>query len=357
MKDERSAARWKKTRSHANGMPRARHKCVQLAVLKAATSPICARKAVLLLHNAAWHSERRALNFLDASNTDQHEDMSLSHQSGMHSDYRLTPVPSRVQRRKHPPRRSAWASIRRGRFTTCSRSCRSAPAMISASTSITPCCAARSGVCRCSACPTWRAISACCNSIIQDKEDRDQLRAWSAAGSTGEEIYTLAMLLTEQAALLPARPGVQMSASSIDECAIQTARDHPVQGRCACRGERSTAHRSAYPDRGRQPRRGPTLHASRLLPVAPTPGLSTAALGHGRHTAACDGADIGVPDMDGCEVARRIRQNQRAEGILLIASSGWGQVAERRHSQACGFDHHLAKPAEPDSLLKILSPP
>lgn len=64
--------------------------------------------------------------------------------------------------------------------------------------------------------------------------------------------------------------------------------------------------------------------------------------------------DIGMPDMDGYEVARTIRLDKRAAGITLIALSGWGQDVDRERSRACGFDHHLTKPAEPGSLLKVL---
>lgn len=65
--------------------------------------------------------------------------------------------------------------------------------------------------------------------------------------------------------------------------------------------------------------------------------------------------DIGMPDMDGYEVALRIRQDERAKSVRLVALSGWGQYADRQRSRACGFDHHLTKPAAFDSLLGILS--
>jgi signal transduction histidine kinase len=64
--------------------------------------------------------------------------------------------------------------------------------------------------------------------------------------------------------------------------------------------------------------------------------------------------DIGMPDMDGYEVALKIRQDKRAAGITLIALSGWGQDVDRERSRACGFDHHLTKPAELGSLFRIL---
>jgi two-component system CheB/CheR fusion protein len=65
--------------------------------------------------------------------------------------------------------------------------------------------------------------------------------------------------------------------------------------------------------------------------------------------------DIGMPGMDGYEVARHIRQDKEQGKVQLIALSGWGQRADRERSRACGFDHHLTKPAELDSLLRILS--
>ena len=65
--------------------------------------------------------------------------------------------------------------------------------------------------------------------------------------------------------------------------------------------------------------------------------------------------DIGMPEMDGYEVARQVRQDGRAAGIRLVALSGWGQFADRERSAASGFDHHLTKPAEMESLLRILA--
>jgi two-component system CheB/CheR fusion protein len=65
--------------------------------------------------------------------------------------------------------------------------------------------------------------------------------------------------------------------------------------------------------------------------------------------------DIGMPDLDGYEVAQRIRQDKRVEGIRIVALSGWGQRADRERSKACGFDHHLTKPAEVDTLVRILA--
>ncbi len=64
--------------------------------------------------------------------------------------------------------------------------------------------------------------------------------------------------------------------------------------------------------------------------------------------------DIGLPRVDGYEVARRLRATDWAAGIFIVAVSGWGQDADRQRSREAGFDHHLVKPADPDALLKLL---
>jgi PAS domain S-box-containing protein len=65
--------------------------------------------------------------------------------------------------------------------------------------------------------------------------------------------------------------------------------------------------------------------------------------------------DIGLPGMDGYEVARRIRQMPEFANIMLIALTGWGQEEDRRRTREAGFDHHLVKPVELDALQGILS--
>ncbi len=66
--------------------------------------------------------------------------------------------------------------------------------------------------------------------------------------------------------------------------------------------------------------------------------------------------DLGMPGMDGFEVARRIRQQDGRSAVTLIALSGWGQEDDRRRTRAEGFDHHLVKPVDPDTLLRLLGP-
>jgi signal transduction histidine kinase/ActR/RegA family two-component response regulator len=64
--------------------------------------------------------------------------------------------------------------------------------------------------------------------------------------------------------------------------------------------------------------------------------------------------DIGMPGMDGHEVARRIRQRPESRDVTLIALTGWGQEEDRDRSQLAGFDYHLIKPADIDALQKLL---
>src|SRR5262249_11875942 len=54
--------------------------------------------------------------------------------------------------------------------------------------------------------------------------------------------------------------------------------------------------------------------------------------------------DIGLPGMDGHEVARRLRRLSECRDVVLIALTGWGQESDRRLSKEAGFDHHLVKP-------------
>ena len=64
--------------------------------------------------------------------------------------------------------------------------------------------------------------------------------------------------------------------------------------------------------------------------------------------------DIGMPGMDGYEVARRIRAQSRGARPTIIALTGWGQENDRREAREAGFDHHLVKPAEIGVLKALL---
>jgi signal transduction histidine kinase/ActR/RegA family two-component response regulator len=65
--------------------------------------------------------------------------------------------------------------------------------------------------------------------------------------------------------------------------------------------------------------------------------------------------DIGLPGMDGHEVARRLRAQGGMEGALLVAVSGYGQEEDRVRSLEAGFDHHLVKPVEPEAVQALLA--
>ncbi len=63
--------------------------------------------------------------------------------------------------------------------------------------------------------------------------------------------------------------------------------------------------------------------------------------------------DIGMPDLDGYEVAKRIRHEAWGTPITLIALTGWGQDNDKRLAHAAGFDHHVTKPASPEHLCAL----
>jgi CheY-like chemotaxis protein len=65
--------------------------------------------------------------------------------------------------------------------------------------------------------------------------------------------------------------------------------------------------------------------------------------------------DIGLPGMDGYEVARRLRQHPDLKGVRLIALTGYGRESDLQRSQEAGFDHHLVKPVNPLKLLELLA--
>jgi len=65
--------------------------------------------------------------------------------------------------------------------------------------------------------------------------------------------------------------------------------------------------------------------------------------------------DIGLPDIDGNELARQLRRMPAMASATLIAITGYGQEADRARTAAAGFDHHFVKPVDMDSLLAVLS--
>ena len=65
--------------------------------------------------------------------------------------------------------------------------------------------------------------------------------------------------------------------------------------------------------------------------------------------------DIGLPGMDGYEVARRLRRLPKAQGALLIAVTGYGREVDRQLGREAGLDHHLVKPLNPHVLEGLLA--
>ena len=65
--------------------------------------------------------------------------------------------------------------------------------------------------------------------------------------------------------------------------------------------------------------------------------------------------DIGMPVMDGYEVARRIRSTPGGERFHLVALTGWGQADDKERALSTGFDEHLTKPVDPDVLAQMLA--
>jgi CheY-like chemotaxis protein len=66
--------------------------------------------------------------------------------------------------------------------------------------------------------------------------------------------------------------------------------------------------------------------------------------------------DIGLPEMDGYELARRIRKLPDGAQMTLIAVTGYGHENDREQAAAAGFNHHLVKPVHARKLLSVLSP-
>jgi len=64
--------------------------------------------------------------------------------------------------------------------------------------------------------------------------------------------------------------------------------------------------------------------------------------------------DLGLPQMDGFELCRRIREQSWGRGMILVALTGWGQEEDRSRTRAAGFDAHLVKPVDYAGLLELL---
>jgi CheY-like chemotaxis protein len=65
--------------------------------------------------------------------------------------------------------------------------------------------------------------------------------------------------------------------------------------------------------------------------------------------------DIGMPGIDGLEVARQLRRMPNTKGAVLIAQTGWGQSEDQRRSVEAGFDYHFTKPVDVEMLQQLMA--
>ncbi|RZA33529.1 MAG: response regulator, partial [Lysobacteraceae bacterium] len=99
-----------------------------------------------------------------------------------------------------------------------------------------------------------------------------------------------------------------------------------------------------------------TMLAAHGFPVATA---ADGLLGVAAALEACPAAalvDIGLPGIDGYEVARRLRHDPATRGIRLIALTGYGLAEDHRRVMEAGFDQHLVKPVSMEQLIEALAP-
>ena len=135
--------------------------------------------------------------------------------------------------------------------------------------------------------------------------------------------------------------------------------DGAESARPPSRRERRVFAVAPHTRRRRQPRRGREPRAPARKDLAPTcarPATvrrrSTSSKRIGRRSMLLD---IGMPGMDGLEVARRARQTPESRDLTLIALTGWGQEEDRRRSREAGIDYHLVKPVDLEELGQLLT--
>jgi DNA-binding response OmpR family regulator len=64
--------------------------------------------------------------------------------------------------------------------------------------------------------------------------------------------------------------------------------------------------------------------------------------------------DLGLPDVNGTEVAKELRRHREVAQARIVALTGWGQAEDRQRTADAGFDEHLTKPADPEQIQRLL---
>jgi CheY-like chemotaxis protein len=82
-------------------------------------------------------------------------------------------------------------------------------------------------------------------------------------------------------------------------------------------------------------------------------GMSALELGGATHPDACI-IDIGMPNLNGYETARRMRETEWGKRALLLALTGWGQHDDKARAREAGFDRHFTKPVDPSEIERAL---
>jgi CheY-like chemotaxis protein len=65
--------------------------------------------------------------------------------------------------------------------------------------------------------------------------------------------------------------------------------------------------------------------------------------------------DIGMPTLDGYEVAQKLRATSWGKALYLVALTGWGQEQDKRRASGAGFNRHLVKPVDPQLLIDLVN--
>ena len=165
---------------------------------------------------------------------------------------------------------------------------------------------------------------------------------------------------------------VEMHGGTIEARSEGIGRGSEFVVRLPVRGERPEPARPEFRPAGRErpapaPRRilvvddnhDAARSLARLLKLA---GNEVQTAGDGREAVVAAAAfrpdavllDIGLPVLNGYDAARQIRAQPWGGDMVLIALTGWGQDEDRRRSREAGFDHHLVKPVDTDTMMRLL---